>query len=242
MNGRSRRSIEMGVRVLKFIRTHPDTEAGFTVSLARLEGLVGRADQIAAAQRDGTIDSRAASVRKRELRRAMLSRPIAHLAEVGLLASREQHALASTFQLKPDSNTFLAFRNAGRSMAAEAQTHRDVLLKYGLSESVLEEFGRLLDEFDAAVALGNDGRAAHTAATQELDAVAAEIAQVVRVMDARNQQRFEGDGQLLGLWNSARTVLGTPKGTPADAEPLAGEPAPTEGGTPPAGEEARSAA
>jgi hypothetical protein len=229
----------MGVRVLNFSDTHPDTDAGFVVSVGRLKLLVGRADQIATAQRDGQIDSRAASARKDDLRRAMLSRPIAHLAGVGALAAREQHELGSTFRFKPGASTFLAFRTAARSMAAAAQTHREVLMKYGLSESVLEEFGRMLDEFDAAVTLGNDGRTTHTGATRELNAVASEIAQIVQVMDARNRQRFQGDGQLLGSWISASTVLGSPRGVSGAAETLA--PAVPEGGAP-VGEDVRPAA
>lgn len=34
-------------------------------------------------------------------------------------------------------------------MYEEAQSHREVLVKHGLSESVLVEFGKMLDEFDA---------------------------------------------------------------------------------------------
>jgi hypothetical protein len=128
----------------------------------------------------------------------MLSRPIGHLAGVAQLAAREQHELGSTFRFKQGAPTFLAFRTAARGMAAAAQAHRQVLLKYGLSEPVLEEFGRMLDEFDAAVTLGNDGRTIRTGATSELSAVASEIAQIVRVMDARNRQRFKGTGSCWG--------------------------------------------
>jgi hypothetical protein len=46
-----------------------------------------------------------------------------------------------------------------------------------------------------------------------------------RVMDGRNRQRFAEEGQLLGSWISASTVLGTPRpgtesegGTPAGGE------------------------
>jgi hypothetical protein len=90
---------------------------------------------------------------------------------------------------------------------------------------VLEEFVRMLDQFDEAVALGNDGRTAHVGATRELRSVATEIMRTVRVMDARNRQRVADQEQLLGSWISASTVLGTPR---PDAEP--------EGGTPGGGE------
>src|SRR2546426_30715 len=83
------------------------------------------------------------------------------------------------------------------------------LVKHGLSESVLGQFGEMLDRFDAAVLLANTGRTAHKGATKQLDELAAEIASVVRTMDARNRQRFQDNRQLLESWISASTVLGS---------------------------------
>jgi hypothetical protein len=227
MNAQSRRKIEMGARALEFSRAHPDSEAGTASVVARLEQLLARANQAAAAQRDGLIHVRAASARKEELRREMLAVPIAHLAEVGRAAAREEHELGKTFRFRPGASTFLAFRTAARSMASAAQANREVLAKYGLSDSVLDEFVRKLDEFDAAVALGNDGRTGHIGATRELKSVATEIVRSVRVMDGRNRQRFAEDGQLLGSWIGASTVLGSPR---SGAEPV------PEGGPPKDGE------
>jgi hypothetical protein len=102
-------------------------------------------------------------------------------------------------------------------MQAAAESNKEVLAKYGLSESVLAQFGQLLDQFDAAVTLGSSGRTAHKGATLELRRVATMISQTVRVMDARNRQRFQDDPQALGSWLSARQVLGTPKGSGAPA-------------------------
>jgi hypothetical protein len=222
MDALARRKIEMGTRALEFSRAHPDTEPGTAALTARLEQLLARANQAATAQRDGMIDVRAASARKAELRREMLAVPIAHLAEVGRAAAREEHELGKTFRFKPGASTYLAFRTAARGMAAAAETHKEVLLKHGLSQSVLDEFVRMLDQFDAAVALGNDGRTAHMGATRELRAVSSEIVRAVRVMNGRNRQRFAEDAQLLGSWISASTVLGTPR---PDVEPEGGTPA-----------------
>jgi hypothetical protein len=235
MNAQSRRKIEMGTRALEFSRAHPDTEPGTAAAVAKLEQLVARANETAAAQRDGLIHTRAASARKTELRRAMLAVPIAHLAEVGEVATREEHELGKTFRFKPGATTFLAFRTAARGMASAAEAHKDVLARHGLSASVLEQFGQMLDQFDAAAALGNDGRTAHVGATRELRAVAQEIVRTVRVMDGRNRQRFAEDGQLLGSWIGATRVLG---GRRAGTE---GEPVAPDGGAP-AGGEVRPAA
>ena len=98
-------------------------------------------------------------------------------------------------------------------MLAEAETHKEVLAKHGLSESVLTLFGELLNQFDAAVELGANGRTTHKGATKQLQALATEIGAVVRVMDAPNRQRFQDNPQLLESWISASTVLGVKRGS-----------------------------
>jgi len=229
MNAQSRRIIEMGTRALEFMIAHPDSEPGTTAQVTRLQQLLARADSVATAQRDGIVHVHAAVEQKRKLRAEMLSVPIAHLAEVGLAASREEHELGKTFRFKPDANTYLAFRTAARSMAAAADARREVLLKYGLSESVLAEFVKKLDEFDAALALGNDGKTAHVGATREIRSGSSEILRAIRVMNGRNRQRFAADAQLLGSWFSASKILGRPQpDTPSEVETPAG-------GTPPSG-------
>jgi hypothetical protein len=237
MNAESRRKIEMGNSALKFTGVHPDTDPGAAPAVAKLERLVGRADELAAAQRDGMIDVRAAAARKVALRREMLAVPIAHLAQVGAVAAREEHELGKMFRFKPGASTFLAFRTAARGMASAAEAHKETLEKHGLVPSVLEEFGRMLDEFDAAVALGNDGRVAHLGATRELKAVAQEIVRTVRLMDGRNRLRFAEDGELLGSWLGASRVLRRRRGG-TEGGPVA--PAPE--GTAPAGGDVRPAA
>jgi hypothetical protein len=58
---------------------------------------------------------------------------------------------------------------------------------------------------------------------------------VIRVMDARNRQRFQGNAELLEAWISASMLQGVKRGvTPAEV------PAPS--GTPEAGGEQRPAA
>jgi len=210
MDAHSRRRVEMGTRALEFSRAHPDSEPGTAEVVARLEQLIARANGAASAQRDGIIQVRAARSRKEELRQAMLV-AIAHLAEVGRAAAREEHELGKAFRFRPDASTYFAFRTAARGMATAAQEHRETLVKYGLSQSVLDEFMKQLDQLEEAVGLGNEGRAAHVGATRELRVVSKEIFRIVRVMDGRNRQRFAQDGQLLGSWISASTVFRKPQ-------------------------------
>jgi hypothetical protein len=239
MRAVTRRVYDLCVRVLNWTAAHPDDEPGFTVLVAQLQALAARMAQVITDQRNGLIDSRASTSRKQELRRTMLAVPIAHLAQIGALAAREQHELGKTFRFRPTATSLVAFRSAARAMNEEAQSHKEVLVKHGLSESVLVEFGKMLDEFDAAVRLGTEGRMTHTAATRELEALTREAGRLVRAMDARNRIRFRNDLPALEQWVSARTVLGTPRGSSDVVEtpgPVAGT------GTPDAGGEVRPAA
>ena len=161
----------------------------------------------AGVQRAGLIDRHTAATEKRRLRREMLAGPIAHLSEVGKLAGRDHPELAAVLRYKPSGESNVDHLTAARSMLARPLTHKDVLAPYGLSDAVMEVYGQLLDEFDAAVKLGTDGRAAHTGATRRLRALALEAGQIVRAMDARNRIRFKQDPQLLGAWITASTVV-----------------------------------
>ena len=220
MNRQVRLKIEMGAHALEFSVAQPDTEPAMQSAVTKLEQLLKDAGDAAVRQRDGLIQVHAASARKEELRRKM-ALGIGHMAEVGRAAARERQELGTTFRFKPDATSFRTFLTACRAMVEAAEAHQETLVKFGQVQSVVDEFTQQIDQFDAAITQGNDGRSAHVGATLELQSVAQEIARTVRVMDARNRQRFAGDPQLLGAWLYASTVHGRPR---AGSEPAsAGE-------------------
>ena len=211
MNAVSRRVYEMCVRVMAWLTAHPDDEPGMSVLVVQLQALVARLTQLIGDQRDGLIESRAASARRLELEREMLAGPIAHLARIGSLAAREVHELRSLFAFRPAAATHLAFEAAVRSMLAAAETHREVLVKYGLSLSGLDQLRTSHAELEAAGELGSQGRMRHTAATRELGALTKEAATIVRAIDTRVRLRFREDRPALATWLSAKALLGTPE-------------------------------
>lgn len=228
MEAATSRRIDVGMRSLDFSKEHPDPDPGHVAAVARLAELISQALILATMQRDGIVDVRVAAARKAELQRAMLSGPISNLNQVGKVAAKENAELGKVFQFKPSAQTQAAVQTSARSMLTAAQTHRELLVKHGLAEAVLDEFARSLDEFDRLMLLSRDGRAAHTSATRSLNSVAVEIVRTVRLMDARNRQRFQGDRQLLEEWISRSRLLGTPRGTAAP---------PPDEGAPPADQE-----
>jgi hypothetical protein len=232
MKAKTRRKIEMGLRALKFSRAHLDGSPGYAATLSRLEDLLTRAEQVAEQQREGIFHVRAATVRKRDLRRTMKRTHLKHLASVAQVAAQEVPELAQMFTLQPEANPYLAFRTAVRGFAAEAESRKELLVKHGLTDTVLTALEQALNEFDAAVDQGAEGRSAHVGASAELDTLANEIVQVVHVMAGLNRFRFASDSELLASWESVSNVFATPR---ADAKPTTGE-------TPPAGGDVRPAA
>jgi hypothetical protein len=73
---------------------------------------------------------------------------------------------------------------------------------------VLVSLTESLGQFDQALARGAEGRRIHVGAAVELDVVAGEAVQIVRVMDGHNRVRFPGDPDLMAAWKSASNVIG----------------------------------
>jgi hypothetical protein len=203
----------MGTRVLNFSRAHPDASPGYAAALSRLEKSLTQAEELAARQREGINAARAATAQKRGLRRKMRRTQLVHLARVAESAAREAPDLAPKFLLAPEAIPYLAFRTAARGMSAEAQNRKEILVKHGLLDSVLESLAQTLDEFDQVVERGADARRAHVGASAELDAVAEELVQVARLMDGLNRYRFADDADSLAEWESSSNTFGPPRST-----------------------------
>ena len=73
---------------------------------------------------------------------------------------------------------------------------------------VLDSLNEGLGQFDQAVAQGAEGRRIHVGATVELDVVAGDAVELVKIIDGVNRVRFAGDPDLLAAWKSASNVIG----------------------------------
>lgn len=250
MNGDERRTGEMGVRVVLYSDRHPDTDPAHAVLVGKLRGVVEQMGQEEALQRRALMDRHTSALDKRRLRREMLAGPITHVVGVADLARKDEPSLATQVQYRPSGDTYGGHLAAARGLLAEAEAHQELLAKYGQSAGVLEVYRELLSQSEAAVRLGDEGRAAHKGATPQLRALAKEVRQIVRTLNGRNRIRFKNDPKLLGEWISASTVLGKPgpvSGSEPAASPAAGSApgsasGPSPGGTPAAGGDVRPAA
>jgi hypothetical protein len=208
MNAEVRRKLEMVVRVRDFSRAHPSTDANYASVLARLEDRIARAEALAAQQRSGRIAENAAAARRVKLRRLLHHQLLRHLIRVGEVASADEPELAHRFQFPRTNGTSKAFVTAARAMLTEAVAQKDLLVKYGLAASLIDDLTKALDQYDAAVEETNAGRRAHVGARADLGAVTEELFKLVQLLDGLNQYRFRDDAEKLAAWVSAKNVVG----------------------------------
>src|SRR3954471_15073367 len=161
MNSKTRKKLDMSARALEFIRKHQDASPGSASSMTRLQALLKRAQVLEAQQREGILLSRAATNRKKELRRSLKMGLLTHFAGVADAASVELPELPQKFTLPETTQSYRAFRAAIRAIEAEVLGRKELMVKYGLSEVGLSDFTAALDEFDAKVTQGSEARIAH---------------------------------------------------------------------------------
>jgi hypothetical protein len=200
----------MGERVLDWSTAHPDPDPGSQTALSRLQQLVTRANDLAARQRDGILEVRRATARKRTMREEITQIHLSHIISAAELATAEEPELAAKFRVPGRAKNYAAFRTAAWGVLTEAENRKELLTKHGLSEAMLEALRTSLDEFDLVTEKGAQGRAMHVGASAELENISGEILRVVNVMDSRNRFRLAQDGELLSAWENTSSVLAAP--------------------------------
>jgi hypothetical protein len=150
-----------------------------------------------------------------------------HLVRVGELAATERPELLDRFQLPSSRGTHKSYMIATKAMLAEAVAVRDLMVRHGLTESLLEDLARCITQFEEATETGFIGRRGHIGARAELLAVVAELMELPEWLDGLNRYRFRDAPEEMASWHIARNVPGGVRGT--GKQPVSG------GATPPAG-------
>jgi hypothetical protein len=218
MQSNIRRKLDMAGRVRDFCRTHTDAaNSGYTAAVTRLEERLARAEALARQEVAGR-QAVAGAVANKLLLRLEIHETIALLAGIAEPAAREEPELTKGI-VRPDVNgSHQSFLTRSRVGAATGSTHKDLLIRYGMPETFLEELGAALDRFEQALNQKHNGRAAHVGARAELEAVTAEVMLIVRQLDALNRFRFRSNAESLAGWKSARDVAWPAAPEPGEVE------------------------
>lgn len=222
MNAVTRRKLDMGDKALNFSIAHPDPSPGYQAALAGLEQRLARAKQLGEAQQQGIDQRKAANHRKSEIRNQMRKGQLRHLARVAKVAARETNELDGKLVLHARPRSYRSFRGLAGTMLAEAQTDKELLVKYGLADSVLDSLVQSLGEFDRMVTESTEAFRAHVGARAELDVLGEEVVDFVGVMDALNRVRFAKVHAVLEEWEAVSNVIGHTPSTDEPQPPVTG--------------------
>lgn len=206
MNAQVRRKLEMAARVREFCRTHPLDNARYISALGRLEQLLAEAEQLFTRAGVGETNVRAATVNRKKLRGAITTSPLRHLARIARAAAVEEPGLARMFKAPSLKLGHLAFLNAVRTMAAQAEQRQELFVSYGLPAGFLDQLRTTLAEFEASLGLSGSGVGAHVGARVQLRTLTREIMALVKQLDAMNRYRFEEGSEELAAWDSVRDL------------------------------------
>jgi hypothetical protein len=207
MDGRTRRVVEMGKRVVAFFDAHREEVPADLPPLARLKEILARAEQLMLQQRDGITDVRAATAEKRELRRKIRQTQLPYFSRIAEAAGVERPELVKKFDLPDPALPYLAFQSVVQGILAEAQAERELLARYGLLDSARKSLADMVGQFVRAAERSLRGRQAHVGARAELEAIADEILQRVRQLDGLARFRFASDAEALATWRSASNTI-----------------------------------
>jgi hypothetical protein len=138
------------------------------------------------------------------------------------VAARENAELGAQFRLSRTRATNQAFVTLVQGMLEKATEHKDLLVKQGLSETVLGDLAASLEEFEQTLEATRAARREHIGASGDLRAVATEISEQVKLLDGLVRYRFGDDAELMTAWGSARNVVG-PFRSKNGTEPGTGE-------------------
>jgi len=218
MNAVLRRRLDMATRVRDFLRAHKTDVVGEGLGLAKLEELVQRADGLVAQQRAGIAAARASALQREGIRDTLQTALLQYLKAVSQAAANENTELVAQFQMPHLNVSHRVFVAAVRGLLGKAKEQKDLLVSHGMQPSLLDDLDASVVEFEKTLEVSRTGRRDHMGATADLEAVAAEIARQVRVLDGLMRYRFRTNAELMGEWAGVRNVLG-PIRTKVQQEP-----------------------
>ena len=219
MDARLRRRLEMAERVRDFLRAHPTDGVAEGAALVRLEELVARADVLVSQQLAGILAARAATQVRAGVRHSLRNKLLHYLSAVGHVAANENAELGQEFRLPPVGPN-QAFVTMVRGMLERATANKDLLVKRGMSETLLTDIEATIKSFEHTLEATRAGRRDHVGASADLKAVMAEVSEQVKVLDGVVRYRFGDNAELMGAWNSAHSVVGPSRSrTAAPASP-----------------------
>ena len=201
----------MATSVRTFSRSHPSADTSYTLVLDRLDGTIVRIEELAKQQEGGYASKHSSTVQRADLRRQLQAGLLRHLVTVAEDVGSEEPAIGERFRLPKYNITHTGFRARASEMLEQARSNQEILLKHGMSATLVDDLTAALKEFDASLAETDDGKQSHVAARAEMKTLTDEIMRLVGMLDGFNRYRFHRDPELIVAWESAKRVVSGPE-------------------------------
>jgi len=208
MKASLRRRFEMAKRVRDFLRQHVTSGVAEQAALRDLEALIDRADMLARQQLSGLNRRHASTADRSVIRRTLQQKLLHYVAGVGAKLGKQEPEMAEWFRLPKATANNQAFLTMAHAMYEHATLERDLLVSRGLSETVLDDLGHAIAEFEKTLETTRASMRDHIGASGDLLAVASEITRQVRLLEGLVRYRFGNDAELMAAWANARNVVG----------------------------------
>jgi hypothetical protein len=222
----------MAVEARDFNRTHPSADANHASVLAELEGTIENMVAVAGRQVTGFVSKGSSARRRKEIRQGLHHGLLPHLVTVADAAAEERPDVAGEFRMPSSNSSHIIYLTVARTLLDKGVAHRELLVKHGLGETLLDDLRKAVDELDASITETVESKQQHILARTELRRLSDQVMQLVGILDGINRYRFAREPQLLAAWDRAKHVVGgsqveAPAGTPevpvAPVDPVAGE-------------------
>jgi hypothetical protein len=128
---------------------------------------------------------------------------------VGAVVGTHNAELAEQFRMPPPNTTHQGLLTMSRAILERATAQKELLVKLGMSEPVLDELTTALGQYEDTLQATSAGRREHVGARADLEVVAADISKQLRLLDKVVRYRFGDNAELMGAWESARNVPGS---------------------------------
>jgi len=211
MNRLVSRRLNMAVRVRDFCDTNPSADPSFVSVLGRLKEAINRMVALGSRQVSGILSRHASIVNRQQIRRRLRNDLLRHLVTIAQDASAEKPGLGDKFEIPGHNLSSARFHAAAKAVLELGVAEKEVLVKHGLSDTLLDDLATTVAEFEGSITATNTSREEHIAARAELEQVGDEVLQLVQMMDGVNRYRFRGDPHLLVAWEAAKHVVTGPQ-------------------------------
>jgi hypothetical protein len=201
------RTYDTAGRVIAYCHEHPDPNPISGTAVTTLETLTGRMGGLLEQYRSGLRAADYSVKGKKRIRREVRS-DLEDVQRFTDVAATRQPELALRFTLPGSTVNQKAFLATSRSILALVAANRDLLLTYGMPETLPERIAQGLNQYESVEVKKAVSTQSHVGASAEIEKVRHEMLLVLRHLDALQRVRFADNAEMLAAWRSARDPHG----------------------------------